>query len=228
LYLSERKMPMLWLLVSAVIGVLALATCALFFARSAPEADPPPPLAARLRAAIARLDSHFFLLGAAFLLVETHTITRAGLFYGTTWRVSSVTIGALLVMILVANWIVSSRPPKRAWFVYAGLVGSLALGLLFSRSSLLALHGAPRLAAVGVLFTLPILFAGIIFARSFKAARDVSGALGSNLLGAVIGGLAESVSFAVGLRGTVAVAMGLYLLSGWALARGGGWGARAT
>ena len=59
----------------------------------------------------------------------------------------------------------------------------------------------------------PAYFAGVIFARSYAAARFQSDALGSNILGALCGGILESLSFWIGIRGLVLVSLGLYVLS---------------
>ncbi|MEZ0227464.1 MAG: hypothetical protein ACAI25_02490, partial [Planctomycetota bacterium] len=49
-----------------------------------------------------KIDLHFLLLGAAFMLVETWAISRASLVYGATWYVSSAVIASLLVAVLIA------------------------------------------------------------------------------------------------------------------------------
>ena len=46
----------------------------------------------------------------------------------------------------------------------------------------------------------PIFFAGVIFTESFRRCEDKSEAFGSNIVGAVAGGLAQNVSFVIGLK----------------------------
>jgi len=75
------------------------------------------------------------------------------------------------------------------------------------------------LAALTVL-CLPVYFAGIIFARSFAEVSFNSEALGSNLLGAVVGGVLESISFWTGLRALLLLSVLLYIFSAIALRRG--------
>jgi hypothetical protein len=65
---------------------------------------------------------------------------------------------------------------------------------------------------------LPVFFAGIVFIRSFALEGFRSEALGSNLLGALMGGLLESLSMWTGIRSLLIVAGLLYLASWWALA----------
>jgi len=62
-----------------------------------------------------------------------------------------------------------------------------------------------------------VVFAGIIFIRSFAQAAFTSDALGSNLFGALVGGLLESLSFWFGMKSLIVLALGLYLGSAVAL-----------
>jgi hypothetical protein len=72
------------------------------------------------------------------------------------------------------------------------------------------------LAATAVL-CLPVFFAGIVFIRSFAAEGFRSEALGSNLLGALAGGMLESLSMWTGIRSLLIIAAVLYVASWWAL-----------
>jgi hypothetical protein len=62
-------------------------------------------------------------------------------------------------------------------------------------------------------YALPLLFAGLIFANSFRTFADPPRALGSNILGAVLGGFLELSSFVIGLANLLIVAVIFYLLS---------------
>jgi hypothetical protein len=66
-------------------------------------------------------------------------------------------------------------------------------------------------------FSLPIFFAGLLFAREFRVTDSPSAALGANMLGAVVGGLLENVSFMTGMRALLILAAGLYCLAGFGL-----------
>jgi hypothetical protein len=61
----------------------------------------------------------------------------------------------------------------------------------------------------------PMFFAGVIFARSFAVAPNPDQSLGSNIAGAVLGGLSESLSMLLGFHGLLLVAILFYLLSIW-------------
>jgi SAM-dependent methyltransferase len=161
---------------------------------------------------------HFFVLGAGFLLLEVRNITALALVFGSTWLVSSIVISAVLLMILAANalvaWGVARSAPTLLWLL---LFVSVLLALAGSRIGASGLgHTGKALLATGAV-SLSFLVAGLLFARSFAGTRSPGAALGFNVLGAVVGGLAEYLTVLVGLDGIAAVAMLLYLLA-WATA----------
>jgi hypothetical protein len=59
----------------------------------------------------------------------------------------------------------------------------------------------------------PILFAGVIFAASFKRTNEPDRAFGINIAGAMLGGLAEYSSMLLGFQYLVLVALLFYALS---------------
>jgi hypothetical protein len=65
----------------------------------------------------------------------------------------------------------------------------------------------------GGLVFLPILFAGVIFALWFQRAEDPGVAFGSNIAGAILGGVLENVSILVGFQALLVAAAALYGLS---------------
>jgi hypothetical protein len=60
---------------------------------------------------------------------------------------------------------------------------------------------------------LPIAFAGVIFATSFKRTTQPDRVFGANVAGALVGGLSENVSVVLGFQLLLCVAGGFYLLS---------------
>jgi SAM-dependent methyltransferase len=152
----------------------------------------------------------FFSMGAGFLLLETQTISRLALYFGTTWQVNGIVIAAVLATLLVANMVAQrhSSVLRRSW-LFVGLMGGLLAAYLlpFERSA------APA-AAVGTImalvFAVPVFFAGLLFASEFRNARSPSAALGANMIGAVVGGLLENLSFIFGMKALLLVAMVVY------------------
>jgi spermidine synthase len=153
---------------------------------------------------------HFFFLGAAFLLLEVQNVSKASVVLGNTWLVNAVIISAVLAMVLLSNLLVSRFPALPDWPVYAGLCGT-CLALYFVDISRFAfLPYATKAAIVGCLTSLPMLFSGIVFIRSFTAVARKDQALGANLIGALVGGLLQSVTFVTGIRALLLIVAGLY------------------
>jgi spermidine synthase len=154
---------------------------------------------------------HFFCLGAAFLLLEAQIVSKMALLFGTTWIVNSVVISALLLLIMLGNTLVGRYPNLPAMVPYAGIWISILVAYFTPVAALLLESFWLRAAVGGLVLCLPVLFASMIFIRSFSAAGFSGSALGSNLMGALIGGLAESISMATGLRSLTLLAGALYL-----------------
>ena len=154
---------------------------------------------------------HFFFMGAAFLLLEVQNISKASVVLGNTWWVNAVIISGILIMILLANWIAAKFPNLSLGAVYLGLVGT-CVGLYFvdiSRFAFLPYVG--KATVVGTLTTLPMLFSGIVFIRSFAVTTEKDAALGANLMGALVGALLQSVTFLTGIKALLLVVAGLYV-----------------
>jgi hypothetical protein len=156
----------------------------------------------------------FFSMGAGFLLLETQVISRLALFFGTTWQVNGVVISALLVALLLANFVVERTKRSIPRFgILAALVLALVLAYFLPVNSL---PGSPAMAGslATAIFAVPVFFAGILFALEFRIVESPSAALGANILGAVAGGLLENLSLLFGMRAQLLVAVGLYCLAG--------------
>jgi spermidine synthase len=164
------------------------------------------------------LEWHFFFLGAGFLLLETQIISKMALVFGTTWVVNSIVIAGLLLLIIAANLVVERRPRVPVGLAYAGIFTSILVAFLVPVRALLFPALGLKILAATFFLCLPVFFAGIVFIRSFAAAGFRGEALGSNLFGALVGGLLESFSFWFGLRSLLLLAAGLYLASWLALA----------
>ena len=97
--------------------------------------------------------------------------------------------------------------------VYLALCGS-CLGLhLVDISRFAFLPFVSKAIIVGGLTTLPMMFSGIVFIRSFAGAASKNEALGANLIGALAGALLQSATFAIGIKALLLVVTALYLLA---------------
>ena len=158
-----------------------------------------------------RFDWPLFLMGAAFLLIETRGVTSLSLLFGSTWLVNSAVFAGVLVMVLAANAAVlrGRWTEPRPWFI--ALFAAVVLLYFFPLGWLHTLPLAARAVAGGLLTGLPVGCAGLIVPMLLARAPDPAEALGANLLGAVLGGCLEYFSMFGGLRATALLALVLYL-----------------
>jgi hypothetical protein len=173
--------------------------------------------AARGGTSVRRFSPHFFVLGVAFLLLETRSLVTFSLLFGTTWIVNSLVFFAVLASVLLAigvNQRVRLRSPR---LLYAGLFGSIALTLVLPPSTLLIEPVWLRYALAATLAFAPVFFANLVFSYSFRDTRAADMAFASNLLGAVVGGAVEYVALISGYAFLLVIVAVLYLAA-WLLA----------
>ncbi|MGN6485491.1 MAG: spermidine synthase, partial [Thermomicrobiales bacterium] len=154
-----------------------------------------------------------FLLGAAFLLLETKAVTGFALLFGTTWLVNSLVFTGILIAVLAAVETARALPTPPIPVMYALLIAALALNWLVSSSWLLSLGFALRAVVAIVIAFLPVYTANIIFAKRFAETADAPIAFGTNLLGAILGGCLEYLSLQFGNRALLLIAGALYVLA---------------
>ena len=160
-----------------------------------------------------RTQWHFFFLGAAFLLLEVQIISKMALLFGTTWNVNSIVISGLLLLIVVANFVVSAMPRFSREIAYVGLWISIGISYLIPMRFYFFDSVWLKALAATLVLCLPVFFAGIIFIQSFSKSGFSGEALGSNLMGAITGGLLESLSYWTGLKSLVIFAACFYFAS---------------
>ena len=156
---------------------------------------------------------HFFFLGAGFLLLESQIISRMALLFGTTWLVNSIVIAGLLVLIVAANLVVQNRPSIPMGFAYLGIFACILISYLLPLERLFFQSFWVRAFAATLTLCLPAGFASIVFIKSFAAVRFSGEALGSNLLGGLVGGMLEAASMWTGIRSLLILAALLYFAS---------------
>ncbi len=158
-----------------------------------------------------RFDPQMFLLGAAFLLLETRAVTQLSLLFGSTWIVNTSVFGGILIMVLAANAIAGRLRGYEPRLWYALLALALLGVWLLPPRLLVELPLLPRAVIGGLTFAVPVFFAGIIFSSELRTRVDAAAALGCNLCGALLGGLLENLSMLVGLKAIVLLALVFYL-----------------
>jgi SAM-dependent methyltransferase len=161
----------------------------------------------------ARPNGQMFFLGAGFMLLETKGVVHMALLFGSTWMVNSIVFAAILIMALLSNLYVLVKKPRRLGPYYALLVASLLLNLAMPMTSFLALSGVTKTIVSCLVVFVPILFAGVVFAASFRASERPDLDFGSNIGGVILGGLSENLSLVVGFNNLLFIAIAYYLLS---------------
>jgi len=189
---------------SVIIISLALVLCCWFFLR-------------QTGTAVGSMRWHFFFLGAGFLLLEAQIISKMALLFGTTWVVNSIVIAGLLVLIVAANLVVNWRPRLPVVVGYAGIFASILAAWAIPLETFFFQSVWMKALTATAVLCLPVFFAGIVFIRGFVQEGFRGEALGSNLFGALVGGLLESLSMWTGIRSLLIIAALFYLASWIAL-----------
>jgi len=165
------------------------------------------------RAPLGRFSPHFFVLGSAFLLLETRSLVTFSLLFGTTWLVNALTFFGILLGVLAAIGVNAVIRMPKSWPIYLALGVSLALNFLIPPDKLLLDPAWLRYAAAAALAFMPIFCANLAFTYSFRDTRSADMAFASNLLGAILGGVLEWSALVIGYRSEILIAAALYLLA---------------
>ena len=196
-YLRERAISAQYLLVLG--GVLMFAVAATLLAARATGAGG------------ASLSPHFFALGAAFLLLETRSITSFSLLFGTTWYVNALVFAGILASVLLAILVTARARPRRPLPIQLFLGATLAVAYLVPPQSLLFDPAWLRYVVASAISFAPVFAANLVFTYSFRDTRAADTSFASNLLGATLGGALEYVALITGYQQLLLLVAALYL-----------------
>jgi hypothetical protein len=160
-----------------------------------------------------RFSPHFFILGTAFLLLETRSLVSFSLLFGTTWLVNALAFFGVLLSVLVAIFINWRFPIRRPNLLYAMLFVSIAVAYLLPPEDLLIDPAWLRYLLGIVLAFAPVFFANLVFSHSFRDTRTADMAFASNLLGSMVGGALEYMALITGYQALLLLVAGLYGLA---------------
>jgi hypothetical protein len=146
-----------------------------------------------------------FLLGAAFMLLETKSIIQFALLWGSTWFVASIVIAAVLTMAMAATAIVARWKIRRPWLVVAVLVGLLAVNYVLPVGRIGFESRVVESMFYAALVFSPIFCAGLLFGSAIAQSPSLPRDYGTNLLGAMVGGVGEYLSLVTGFSALLAV-----------------------
>ncbi|HLY35957.1 MAG TPA: hypothetical protein VKU35_04515, partial [Candidatus Limnocylindria bacterium] len=156
---------------------------------------------------------HFFVLGMAFLLLETKSLVSFSLLFGSTWIVNALAFFAILGSVLLAIGVTARIRPRHAWPLYIGLMLALSLAYLVPPEQLLIDPLVLRYVVAAAVAFAPVFFANLVFTYSFRDVRAADMAFASNLLGAMLGGVLEYVALITGYRFLILLVAALYLVA---------------
>jgi hypothetical protein len=169
--------------------------------------------ASGLRFASMRPYADLFCMGAAFLLLETKNVVQFALLFGTTWFVNALVFAGILLAVLGAVELARRARLPSPGAMYAALLACLAVAWIVEPAALLQLPVVPRfLVGTAVAFA-PVFVANLIFAQRFRDVGSSTVAFGTNLLGAMVGGVIEYAAIATGYRNLLILVAILYGLA---------------
>lgn len=158
------------------------------------------------RTGVIRESWRYFFMGAAFMLLEARSIVQFFLLFGATWLVNSLVFFAILLAVLLANWVVARYRISRLQVLYVLLLGALGLNFALPPERLLFKSTILRYAASSALLFSPIFLANLIYSSLFRATRQANLAFGANLLGTMVGGSMEYLALLLGYQNLVLLA----------------------
>jgi hypothetical protein len=147
------------------------------------------------------------------MLLQTKSIIQFALLWGSTWVVASLTIASVLIMALAATWTVARVEIKQPWAVGSVLLVLLGLSYLLPIGRLAFDSLVLESLVYSLLVFSPIFCAGLLFGSSLRRSTEVSRDYGANLLGAMVGGVAEYLSLATGFQFLLLVIAACYVLA---------------
>jgi len=160
-----------------------------------------------------RFSPHFFVLGVAFLLVETKSLVSFGLLFGTTWVVNALAFFAILASVLLAILVNARLRPRHPGPFYAALMLALLIAYLLPADALLIDSPGLRYVVAGAIAFAPVFFANLVFTYSFRDTESADMSFASNLLGAMAGGALEYVALVTGFQAILLLVGGLYVVA---------------
>tara|TARA_R110002072_G_scaffold243821_2_gene403148 strand:- start:143743 stop:145935 length:2193 start_codon:yes stop_codon:yes gene_type:complete len=162
-------------------------------------------------------NSHFFALGAAFMLLETRGLGVLAVNLGSTWSVNAAVFAGVLVMALLSTVLVAkageSRQEKLSRIAFPSLAVMLIVSFFVPVAEFTSLSSLGRVVTSICLVSVPLFCGGVIFAVSLNRAGDADRAMASNLLGAMAGGLVEYFSMMTGFRNLLVLAAAFYFVA---------------
>lgn len=155
----------------------------------------------------------FFLLGAAFSLIETKSIVQMNLIFGSTWIVNALAFGGILITVLLACLLNSKWKIKNVYLVTFLLLLSILLQFFVGPQAVIVDSAFLRFVLSIIYFYLPIFFANILFTKFFSESSSVDMEFGANILGLIAGGITEYIALQSGYSSLSLIAGLFYIVA---------------
>lgn len=194
LFLERRELPVSYILPLSLILLISIAPVAGYVTRGSSQL----------------LNWQMLLLGMGFMLLEVRTMAIVSLLLGSTWIVNSLVISAVLLLVLLANWLAAKLDHRKTIWMTIPLVGALAISQVMPATSFLPFGSTVGPALACLVYLMPMFFSSTIFASLFKDARTPSSALAFNIIGSIFGIALEYLSMATGVAALGMVAFVIY------------------
>jgi hypothetical protein len=156
----------------------------------------------------------FAAMGGGFCLFQVYGVNQCSILFGMSWHVNAIVITAILLMALFANYmlpLIGSYIKPHIAFLLLVLV---LIGFYFVNfSQFISLPFASKMVIAIIFFGAPMFISGVCFAKIFEKASDPSLALGANMFGALIGGALQLLTFLLGIKSLLLIAVAFYLVA---------------
>jgi hypothetical protein len=197
IYLQENTLPPIY-----IFALLSMAVIAFFIMR-------------QMGTSLTVIARYFdlFLMGTAFLLLETSSVVNYALLFGTTWLVNSLVFIGILSSVYLAIEMVARVKKFNIYILYFLLILSLFIVWMIPISSLLTFEPYTRFFLAACFLFSPIFIANLIFAERFDIISNSTDALGANLIGAVVGGFLEYSALAIGYQHFALIILCIYSIA---------------
>jgi hypothetical protein len=162
---------------------------------------------------IRRFSPHFFVLGIAFLLLETKSLVSFSLLFGTTWVVNALAFFAILTSVLLSILVNMRLQLRNPAPFYACLFAAIAIAYLVPADALLIDPPQMRYVLAASIAFAPVFFANLVFTYSFRDTDSADMSFASNVLGAMVGGALEYVALITGFQSLLILIAGLYVVA---------------
>lgn len=154
-----------------------------------------------------------FLLGCAFLLLETKSTIQFALLFGTTWQVNAFVFIGILTSVYLSILLAGRKRMLPISILFLALLASLLICWLVPASYLLSLPWLLRLVTASAITFAPIFFSNLIFAQRFKSVTNSTSAFAANMSGCLVGGLLEYSSLIIGYQNLLIVIALIYSIA---------------